>query len=126
MMKLNAMELQGEIKEALGEWLPKEANKAVYAFCQKLATKVNRAMREWQREATEEAKVKAKVDANTLTDEERATKLTQFLDGKLMDGSLTAAELAQFKDIYGLKAKDRDVIVNIISWADYEHTATDG
>lgn len=53
-----------------------------------------------------------------LTNEERSEKLTRFLDGKLMDGSLTAAELAQFKDIYGLKAADRDISIELIDFKD--------
>lgn len=53
-----------------------------------------------------------------LTNEERSEELTRFLDGKLMDGSLTAAELAQFKDIYGLKAADRDISIELIDFKD--------
>lgn len=49
-----------------------------------------------------------------LTDEERAEHVARLLDGKLIAKELTAQELAQFKDIFGLKAKDRDITINVI------------
>ena len=77
---------------------------------------------EAQKQAEIEALVAEKVGAVKkpsrvmLTDEERAEELTRFLDTKLLDGSLSAAELAQFKDIYGLKAKDRDIEIRIVDF----------
>lgn len=65
-----------------------------------------------------EKKNLVKSKGRLLTNEERSEELTRFLDGKLMDGSLTAAELAQFKDIYGLKAADRDISIELIDFKD--------
>jgi hypothetical protein len=78
-------------------------------------------VRKWHKAELKKAKDEVRestVDRRALTDEERAEELTKFLDAKLLDGSMTAAELAQFKDIYGLKAKERDVSINVVEFKD--------
>jgi len=82
---------------------------------EKVEAAVAKAQARWEKEY-----VPPVVESNRrkLTDEERTEELTAFLDGKLLDGSLSAAELAQFKDIYGLKAKDRDLTIEIIDFKD--------
>lgn len=53
------------------------------------------------------------VAGRKLTDEERAAEVMAFLDEKLQDRTLTAAELAQFKDIFNLKARDQDITIEM-------------
>lgn len=77
-------------------------------------------VRKWHKAEVKKAIDESKPSAlaGTLTDEERALELTKFLDAKLLDGSLSAAELAQFKDIYGLKAKERDITIRMVEFRD--------
>jgi hypothetical protein len=63
-------------------------------------------------------KKKAESEKGILTDEERSLELTRFLDKKLVSGDLTAAEIAQFKDIFNLRGKDRDITIVVMNYKD--------
>mgnify|MGYP003144656308 CR=1 FL=1 len=51
-----------------------------------------------------------------LTEEERADAIEEFLDTKLLEKTISAAEIAQLKDILNLKQRDRDVIINVVRY----------
>jgi hypothetical protein len=117
---MNKDVLFADIKEAF----PQLDNKEINRFCVKHWSNISAWHRADKKQAVDAVKKEQESPANKpsleqcLTDEQRAVELTKFLDGKLMDGSLSAAELAQFKDIYGLKAKDRDISINIVDFKD--------
>ena len=112
---MKATEVQAKIKGALKEWLPKDANSAVWELSKSICNNHTAAVKLAKAEVKELLETPKEV-RKMLTDEERTEELTKFLDSKLIDGTLSAAELAQFKDIYGLKAKDRDVTIGTISF----------
>jgi len=122
---MTADQTQGIIKLTLKEWLPKgkETNSAVWELTKQIHSGYQADIKAAKAEAKEKAvKTESKqakaepTERRLLTDEERSEELTKFLDSKLLDGTLSAAELAQFKDIYGLKAKDKDVTVDTIDF----------
>ena len=71
----------------------------------------------WNREELKKNKLEQKKATKTLTDEERADALASYLDEKLLAKEISAAEIAQLKDVFNLKQKDRDVIINVVNYA---------
>lgn len=120
---MTADQTQGIIKLTLKEWLPKgkETNSAVWELTKQIHSgyqadiKAAKAANKTESKQAKQTKPEP-TERRLLTDEERSEELTKFLDSKLLDGTLSAAELAQFKDIYGLKAKDKDVTVDTIDF----------
>jgi hypothetical protein len=51
-----------------------------------------------------------------LTPEERAQELSDMLDEKLKNRELTASELREMKDIFNLKAKDQDILIQMMDF----------
>ena len=122
---MDAYAIQKMMKDGLKDHVTASANPAIWSLCQQISTAskalVREAVKEVKEKVESEAKAKEKelrTPSRLLTDEERTEALTMFLDGKLLDGTLSAAELAQFKDIYGLKAKDRDVTIQAVDFGD--------
>jgi hypothetical protein len=73
------------------------------------------------RKEAEDAK-KAKVassDPNrvVLTPEQRADELAALLDEKLLSRELTASDIRELKDIFNLKAKDQDIVIEMVDFA---------
>ena len=79
-------------------------------------------VKEWHESEIGRAVLKKKAEdaKGILTDEERSLELTRFLDKKLVSGDLTAAEIAQFKDIFNLRGKDRDITIVVMNYKDEE------
>ena len=55
-----------------------------------------------------------------VSNDDVIAQLHQYLLAKLKDNTLQAGEIGQLKDLLGLTAKKQDIIINTISWADYE------
>lgn len=120
---MDAYAIQKMMKDGLKDHVTSSANPAIWSLCQQISTASKALVREAVKEVKEKSEAEAKAKekelhtpSRLLTDEERTEALTKFLDGKLLDGTLSAAELAQFKDIYGLKAKDKDVTIKAVDF----------
>ncbi len=61
---------------------------------------------------------KCKGKRQLLTEDERADAVAGLLDEKLLSGEITAAELGQFKDIFGLKQRDQDIRIESVSYGE--------
>ena len=72
------------------------------------------------KQAEEEAKKAHTINGKRMTDEERADAVGDFLDQRLLSGEITAAEIAQLKDIQNLKQKDRDIIIQVVNYKELE------
>jgi Na+/phosphate symporter len=53
-----------------------------------------------------------------VTDEELVSRLRVLLLAKLSDQSLSAAEIREMKDLFGLTARTADTIIEIVSYKD--------
>jgi uncharacterized damage-inducible protein DinB len=117
---MNGEILYSEVKRAF----PKLDNKAVHAFCKGLWSLILKWHKTCLREAEtsikaeweKQAKATSTASGKRMTDEERADAVGDFLDARLLSGEITAAEIAQLKDIQNLKQKDRDVIIQVVSY----------
>jgi len=115
---MKALEIQADIKRALAPHVDKKANADIWNLSKALHQKYLDDIKAIEAKYKKEDKIRRR--GRKLTEDERQDELTRFLDAKLLDGTLTAAELAQFKDIYGLKSKERDIIIETINFADAE------
>lgn len=113
---MNAYDIQKAVKDGLSSHITREANGDVWNLSQKINAMLAEEIKGIKSAVKREEKVRTR--GRMLTDDERQEELTRFLDAKLLDGTLTAAELGQFKDIYGLKNKERDIIIQTINFAD--------
>lgn len=78
-----------------------------------LATKIIEA----NRAALEEQK-KSRVSLGPdASDEEVRAAIRQVLLDRIGDGTLSAADIAQTKDLFGLKDKEQEIIVNLIDYS---------
>jgi len=117
---MKANETQGLIKKVLKEWLPKDANPAVWDASKQIHAAYLADAKEQVKKATEAIETKSKEAKRykTLTDEERADALSALLDAKLQSQNISAAEIAQLKDLFNLRQQDRDVIIEVVSYKD--------
>ena len=67
----------------------------------------------------EDVKVKAS-NAKRMTDEELADAIDVMICSKVSDQTISAAEIAQLKDIRNIKLKDRDVVINVVNYKEME------
>jgi hypothetical protein len=73
-----------------------------------------------RKEAEDAKKAKgASSDPNrvVLTPEQRADELAALLDEKLLSRELTASDIRELKDIFNLKAKDQDIVIEMVDFA---------
>jgi len=100
-----------------------DTNRALNAHFRKLARHYNRVHQEELAEAVADA-VKGMVEdreSKPMTEEERADAVIAFLDTRLKDKTITAAEIGQLKDLVNMKLEDRDVIINIVNYKDIKN-----
>ena len=119
--------LQASIKSALPmiEW-NKAVNSPLWAMCKAEASKYNAEHKLAIADAVAAVKVeKAKVESNRpvkrLTEDERADAIEALYDAKVIDQTISAAEVAQYKDLLNLKQRDRDVVINIVKYAEMKN-----
>ena len=103
-------------------------NKTCFAAAQRVHSEVCKERRAFKKEI--ETLQKANTDLRSqledaqkpknkkLSEEERAEAVEAFLDSKLLDKTISAAEIAQLKDILNLKQRDRDVIIQIVNYGE--------
>lgn len=72
---------------------------------------------EWQKEADKQAKEALEKQKggkkSILTPEQRSEELAALLDEKLISRELTASDIRELKDIFNLKAKDQDIVIQM-------------
>lgn len=79
--------------------------------------------REFVRLQAVEVQFKALVDEGSdaltedLTEDELRAHVKSLLITRLKDKTLTAAEIAQFKDVFGLANKSSDIEINVVNYA---------
>ena len=61
----------------------------------------------------------------TMTPEERAEAVGALLDDRLRKKELTAAELAQFKDLFNLRQKDQDIKIESVDYREVDLTVAE-
>jgi Ca2+-binding EF-hand superfamily protein len=109
---MDAMELHKELKVLLKDYDSKADSVKLWDFCKKVAEQSDSemaAMLASRKKEFERASVR-------LTPEERAQELSDMLDEKLKNRELTASELREMKDIFNLKAKDQDIIIQMMDF----------
>ena len=106
----------------------KEANKEIW----KLSERIWRGMKEnpsrqslydamapLMRKYIHDAKMVEKIEEQTdISDEELRQKLRAHLLVRLEEKSIQASEIAQLKDVFGLTERERDIIIEVINYAD--------
>lgn len=78
------------------------------------------AKEEWAKEAEKQAKEanekKRSGKQSLLTPEQRSEELAALLDEKLISRELTASDIRELKDIFNLKAKDQDIVIQMVDF----------
>jgi hypothetical protein len=119
---ITADQFQSRIKACLGENSAIWAESKLMAHDHRLA--VNEAVQLAVRDNEAKHSIKAAKEASKapkskrMTDEELAEAIDIMICNKVLDGSISAAEIAQLKDIRNIKLKDRDVVINVVSYKD--------
>lgn len=107
----------------LNKELPDTDNKLLYNVAGILYSQVAKWNKEQKKAAVNEIKSKQEAEKREkpklkrLTDEERAEAVGALLDSKVVSGEITAAELAQFKDLFNLKARDQDILIELMDFS---------
>ena len=103
--------IKSGIKEVLAKKYPEDSdwNKARYAISMAIVERFENAY-----------KAGAYGGEGQLSDEERAEAVGRLLDNKLIKGEITAAELAQFKDLFNLRQKDQGIQIEMVYYGDVE------
>jgi hypothetical protein len=109
---MDTAELCMEMKAVFKEQSEKPDGKKLWAFCDKI---VKQATTEGA-ELLLSKKSAYQAGSIRLTPEERAQELSDLLDEKLKNRELTASELREMKDIFNLKAKDQDIIIQMMDF----------
>lgn len=107
------------------EW-PELDNKQVNGFAIELWSDVS----EWHKEdrkraieaITSKAKEVTKARAEELmTDDELALEVNLYLQTKLREGTLTAQDINQLREIANIKKQDRDIVIKVVNYKDVEN-----
>jgi hypothetical protein len=111
---MEAMELHKEMKALLKDWGAdsKADSSRLWDFCKSVCERCDgemAAMLASKKKEYQRASVR-------LTPEERAQELSDMLDEKLKNRELTASELREMKDIFNLKAKDQDILIQMMDF----------
>jgi hypothetical protein len=117
--------IQSRFKTALPiEWT-KDVNVPLWAFCKALAQDIRTDTANAVRDAVLDVEARYKAEALTskastkrMTDEELADAIDVMICNKVLDETISAAEIAQLKDIRNIKLKDRDVVINVLNYKD--------
>ncbi len=109
---MDAMELHMEMKVLLKDYDSKNDAGKLWEFCQKVAERVDSEMAAM----LSSRKKEYTRSSCRLTPEERAQELSDMLDEKLKNRELTASELREMKDIFNLKAKDQDILIQMMDF----------
>jgi len=125
---MKATDLQTSLKASIGKHFDKEANSAMWAWCQSTCSEINAEAKTLVKLAVGEAKAEIRAELTTvkstdgarepLTDEERKLKLVLKLDDMLDDPKSTAADIKEFRDYFGLGGKKSDTFIEIIDFKD--------
>ena len=94
-------------------------NKGLWSLAGLIAKGVfnaNKATKKLQKELDKQTALP--LDTGEVTDDELRRDLRLLLRAKLKDQSLSAAEIAQLKDIFGLTNAKQDVSIEIVSYKD--------
>jgi len=117
--------LMSRVKSCLSmfDW-DRQANQAIYGEAKAILSEIRLEHNKEKRaiEATFKAQLKEASEAVQaggaypddfagFTPEQRSEEVAKLLDYKLYTKELTASELRELKDIFNLKAKDQDVII---------------
>lgn len=109
-----------EINDVLKKHIPmEEGKKAFNQGCWAAATEINRAFLKVEKARAEQLGVSTSRGGVRLTPEERAQEMADLLDEKLVSRELTASEIREMKDIFNLKAKDQDILIEQADFREY-------
>jgi hypothetical protein len=105
-------------------------NSKVWGLCKSLGSQINAEIRVALAEQAKEAKATSAGatypdDFKGFTPEQRSEEVAKLLDYKLYTKELTASELRELKDIFNLKAKDQDVIIEQVDFRSIEPELAD-
>ena len=116
--------LMSRVKSCLHffDW-DRPANQAIFAEVKAINSEIRlehnkdkRAIEKtFKAQKAEEAKA---LPSKRMTDEELADAIDVMICTKVVDGTISAAEIAQLKDIRNIKLKDRDVVINVVNYKD--------
>lgn len=116
-MKVDATDLQSEIKTGLKDILPagKESNALIWGFCKGLASRLNKEWREYDRRREKEAENDQKWDVNSkiqefldnpMPREEEAKMLRAIFHAGLSTGEINAQFLEKYDKIVGVQPEE--------------------
>lgn len=100
---------------------PESDNKLLYGASATIWSEVSRWSREQKKVAVNEilSKQEAKKCSDSIyTDEEASERFLNHLKAKAAEGDFDAALAGKIMDAFGIKAKDRDITVETISFKD--------
>ena len=95
-----------------------ESNSQLHAVCVAIATQAKRMDKEIGKQTNEKEKRKGlnQLTADSSDDELRAG-VRLLLIAKVNDNSLTASEIGQFKDVFGLADASSDLVIETVDYA---------
>ena len=103
------------------EW-PELDNKQINGFAIELWSDISTWNREQKSKAIEAIKSKPKASGRSnrelMTDDELAIEVNLYLQDKLLEGTLTAQDINQLREIANIKKQDREVVIQIINYKD--------
>jgi regulator of replication initiation timing len=100
------------------------SNKDLWAVAGDIARQFNALVKENTKLEKENAKLSVVVEPEDVTDDQLRRSLRSLLVAKLKDQSLSAPEIAQLKDIFGLTNAKQDITISIVSYADCDTETT--
>lgn len=98
-------------------------SKALFALMREIATEASSQRDEAVAEVIanppdELVKAVRKAPQKPLTELERANAIIALIDARLLDQTITAAEIAQLKDIVQIKPRERDIVIERVDFSD--------
>lgn len=91
-------------------------NKELWSFAGLLSKAVFNAQKETKELTKQLEKASAHTTSDEVSDDQLRAKLRSILIKKLEDNSISAAEIAQLKDVFGLTNAKQDINVQVISF----------
>ena len=103
-----------------------EGNKAVFGACRKISAEAKALVKRIEEKAKKKAEVVQKSIDEEMDDGELRLEVRKHLAKKLRDGSLSAAEIAQLKDLFGLANSTSELSIIVVSYTEVQEEANDG
>jgi post-segregation antitoxin (ccd killing protein) len=97
-------------KQALFDAINSASNSQLWAIASTISLQLKEASIERERAMSS--------DVSDITDADIRMRARTVLWNKLNDGTITAAEFGQFKDVFGLASAENDLNIRVISYRD--------